>query len=684
MSPVQTRSEKVRERFLDFWVKREGFGAPIGCIATSYTFQADFFEEDCLGRFIGMQTQPEEDGRVYLIEREEKLADVICVALVDLGHVPRSRSLRWHLLPVRVPDGGIQHAKVNLLVWDQHVRVTVGSANLSDFGYRRNFEHLGVLDFTPDGEAPLALLSEALTFLEGLAELTPGATGIATEGPHAALRNLIARVRQLTADWDPALAGRGPSVAWLTTLPDEAGVFDQLKEHHWSGTGPDVAEVLSPFYNDGDRARQQLSGLMALMGQRGNRSITFRSRGHETPDQFTHLELPTALSIPDDPRVVHRFEYVPEKDVESELRPLHAKSLWLQRGERALFMIGSSNFTCAGFGASSGPRNVEANLVYTLPSTKDVFARQCEACFPGSFEAVNPVFLDELRDQTPEPQEFVPLPAGFMAALFVPEGETGKLRIQIQGEVPARFVVVAEDEIGRATELLTSDRWADDGRAEWTEIAWQGARPPSCLIVRWRTAGGEDVGSLWVVNVTDTARLPPPEELRNLSLEELVEILSSARPLHEVLGRRSRRLNGNGDQPVAVVFDPHKRVDTRNYLLRRVRRISVALEGLRQRLERPAYDIEGLRWRLHGPIGPAALARKLAEEEGEGAGFMIAEVAMTVKMADWLRAEEVLGTKAVRAEVRRVIKELQGLADRRQAPPNLTDYVRESFVRVQR
>ena len=684
MSPVQTRAEKVRERFLDFWVKREGFGAPIGCIATSYTFQADFFEEDCLGRFIGMQTQPEEDGRVYLIEREEKLADVTCVALVDLGHVPHSRSLRWHLLPVRVPDGGIQHAKVNLLVWDQHVRVTVGSANLSDFGYRRNFEHLGVLDFTPDGEAPLALLSEALTFIEGLVVLTPGAAGIATQGPHAALRNLIGRVRQLTADWDQAPTGRGPSVAWLTTLPDEAGVFDQLKEHHWSGTGPDVAEVLSPFYNDGDRARQQLSGLMALMGQRGNRSITFRSRGHETPDQSTHLELPKALSVPGEPRAVHRFEYVPEKDGESELRPLHAKSLWLQRGERALFMIGSSNFTCAGFGASSGPRNVEANLVYTLPSTKEAFARQCEACFPDSVEAVDPVFLDEIRDQTPEPQEFVPLPVGFMEALFVPEGETGRLRIQIQAEVPSSFVVVAEDESGGVTELLTSVRWVEGGRPEWTEIVWQDTRPPSCLIVRWSTADGQIVGSLWVVNVTDTARLPPPEELRNLSLEELVEILSSARPLHEIVGRPKRHQTGSGDHPVDVVFDPHNRVDTSNYLVRRVRRISAALEGLRWRLERPAYDIEGLRWRLHGPIGPSALARKLAEEEGEGAGFMIAEVAMTLKISDWTQAEKVLGTKAVRAEVRRVIRELQGLADQSQAPPNLTDYVRESFARVQR
>ena len=147
MSPQSYRDD-VRERFLDSWVRREGFGQPMGCIATSYTFDAAFFEEECLGRFVGMETQPDEDKRVYLVEREERLSQVSCVVLVDSGHVPRSRSLRWDLLPVTVPSGGIQHAKVSLLIWEHHVRVLVASANLTEYGYRRNFEHVGVLDFT--------------------------------------------------------------------------------------------------------------------------------------------------------------------------------------------------------------------------------------------------------------------------------------------------------------------------------------------------------------------------------------------------------------------------------------------------------------------------------------------------------------------------------------------------------
>jgi len=680
MSPQSYRDD-VRERFLDSWVRREGFGQPIGCIATSYTFDAAFFEEECLGRFVGMETQPDEDKRVYLVEREERLSQVSCVVLVDAGHVPRSRSLRWDLLPVTVPSGGIQHAKVSLLIWEHHVRVLVASANLTEYGYRRNFEHVGVLDFTAEGSAPLALLSDALHFLEGLATLAPGGEEGATVGPHASLRRLLTRVGQLTESWPPAEAGRGPMVSWLTTLPGEDPVFDQIQDVHWVGSGPSHAEVLSPFYNDGARAKQQADGLIGLMGKRGSLSIMFRGPGHVAADDSTQLGIPQALSEPWNARVRHHFEFIPDSDEESELRPLHAKSLWLQRDDRALFMIGSSNFTCAGFGTASGPRNVEANLVYKLPTTRDAFARRCEACFPDSQRPGDPVvFLQEIQEQTPDPQEFVPLPVVFGEALFVPGGETGSLRLALTGDVPSGFLVTAED----GTELLAWEEWESGGRQRHVELSWHDARPPSSLLVTWQTAVGDTVRSLWVVNVTDAAGLPPPEELRDLSLEELVEILSSARPLHEALSRVWRRQGEAFGVRPDLVFDPHKKVDTRNYLIRRVRRISGALEGLRQRLERPAYDHEALRWRLHGPIGPVALARRLAEEEGEGSGFMIAEVAMTLQMTDWERIEEFLGEAAVRSEVKQTVDDLQALAAQRKGPPNLTDYVHETFAKVRR
>lgn len=92
-----TRSkDTASQRLLDAWSPPQGSGDPIGCIATSFTFNAVLFEEECLSRFLALETHPEDDGAIYLIEREEKLASVVCAAaLVDARHCRGARSLRW-------------------------------------------------------------------------------------------------------------------------------------------------------------------------------------------------------------------------------------------------------------------------------------------------------------------------------------------------------------------------------------------------------------------------------------------------------------------------------------------------------------------------------------------------------------------------------------------------------------
>jgi len=103
--------------------------------------------------------------------------------------------------------------------------------------------------------------------------------------------------------------------------------------------------------------------------------------------------------------------------------------------------------------------------------------------------------------------------------------------------------------------------------------------------------------------------------------------------------------------------------------------------GLQERLERTAYNIEALRWRLRGPIGPVSLAKRLVLEEGEGAAFMISEVAMVLRSVDWAKSNEVLGQEPVAEEVEAVYSELEALASEHPAPDNLAKYVRESFAK---
>ena len=156
-------------RLLSAWEPPEGAGIPVGCVATTFTFSPVFFEEECLGRFLQMQSDAIEDGPIYIIEREEKLAGVRCASvLVDACHAKGSRSLRWDLLAARVPKA-ILHAKISLLCWSNCIRAIVASANLTDDGYRRNREIYGVIDFHEGSQAPLQLLDDINAFLRSAA-----------------------------------------------------------------------------------------------------------------------------------------------------------------------------------------------------------------------------------------------------------------------------------------------------------------------------------------------------------------------------------------------------------------------------------------------------------------------------------------------------------------------------------
>ncbi len=91
-------------KLLDKWLPPEGVGQPIGCIATSFTFEADFFQEACLSRFLGFDGVRGETSELsYVIEEEERLAETSVTAIVDRSQNPGNRNLRWDLLAVSPP-----------------------------------------------------------------------------------------------------------------------------------------------------------------------------------------------------------------------------------------------------------------------------------------------------------------------------------------------------------------------------------------------------------------------------------------------------------------------------------------------------------------------------------------------------------------------------------------------------
>src|SRR5262245_40295267 len=111
---AKRKTDEGTTRLLEVWEPPTTAGDHIGCIATTFTFDPNFFEEHCLSRFLRLDTDPREDGAAYLINREEKLAEATVCVLVDRSHADGSASARWAVLPITVPNR-IFHAKVSVL-----------------------------------------------------------------------------------------------------------------------------------------------------------------------------------------------------------------------------------------------------------------------------------------------------------------------------------------------------------------------------------------------------------------------------------------------------------------------------------------------------------------------------------------------------------------------------------------
>ena len=188
----------------------------------------------------------------------------------------------------------------------------------------------------------------------------------------------------------------------------------------------------------------------------------------------------------------------------------------------------------------------------------------------------------------------------------------------------------------------------------------------------------------WPINAANAAALPPPAELRDLSLAALVGILTSAKPLHQALSGWLRR-NEAATTPESngVELDPHKRVDTSTFLLQRTNRVSWALSGLRTRLERPVLSAEALAWRLRGPVGVEALARAILREahSEQERCFLLAELALELGHAKPASSPGCLSPEKVRDELKKMVTELRDKIDAAAMAgfTTLADYANAAF-----
>jgi CRP-like cAMP-binding protein len=665
-------SERAFGKALALWEAPEGAGEARTCIASTFTFDASFFETECLGRFLAMDAHPAESDAVsYMVEREEKLAAARVAVLADRMHARDKESLRWDVLGVLVPRAK-QHSKISLLTWANHVRVIVGSGNLTEPGYRKNLEVFGALDLSRKEGGDRETVVRVLNFLGELIDLAVGTD--APTAPKQRARDALRSVRALIARWpqieadNPVLILGGPgrsipnqlSEAWPTPL-----------------SPPRTASVVSPFFDaDGTEA---VSGLLKVLAKRRPREMHFDVRAEGRPDGRTRVFAPlpmVQLAATHADVTVRRI--LPEQN--NEVRELHAKMICLQNDDWCVTLAGSSNFTSAGLGTDGRRANFEANLLYRHRlSHPDI--KVLEKIWPATGEELD-IRSDQLVwDPQGEDEEggesSLPLPAAFEEASFVP-GRPASLAITLRDPLPEAWNI----QVPGGREVLSSARGTGAGEHI---IGWESPDVPFVLEVVWTHAKGTAVAN-WPVNVSNPAALPPPEALRSLTLEELLQILASTRPMPQAVAEVLAKRKAKTAQADAEL-DPLRRFDSQSFLLRRTKRLAAALERLRERLDRPASSREAFEWRLFGPVGPLALAEGYAREAsfaGE-AKFCLAEIALTLHR---VQADKVAADGLQRSEVSECLKRaIRQLTERAaQMPPvaELDRYASAAFEEAAR
>lgn len=437
-------------------------------LATTHNLDADFFDGDFLCTALSI-SQADFAGHSGQLALQRKLAGLdYCGVLCEARAYVQRPSLRTVVHPVTV-RGACLHAKLVVVEYDHAVRILVGSANLTQLGYRENREVSGELLAHHDEPAKMA---QAATSLRAARE-TLGA--FADRAPEflAQLDAVRARLDQWgateTSDPAPVIWSDGPRPLWRAFVD------------RWPAGKPvDRVCIVSPFWSEDGSSH---TPLRRLLGELRDRKALASCCAVELYVEskplagggFVPEKLP-AVFFGDFPGVSIRVLPVDPKIAPTDLdlkldltatRKLHAKVLVLAARDAALAYAGSANFTRNGFGFRGGPTsageraaNIEAGWVFELapkgvatllPPSANEGQVLTSVAQPGSVAAT---------EDDAEPVGFWPAP--LLSAELTPNSEADVLALTTRwgAETPAGWAV-----------LLGTDASVEPGQPLFTTTA---------------------------------------------------------------------------------------------------------------------------------------------------------------------------------------------------------------------
>jgi hypothetical protein len=623
-------------KLMDWQARDLRHGPLLGILATTYELDPTFVDADLLPALLGLGAW---DDRSWasVVEREQGLAGLESAVIMMDGrrYRGRPRSPRVEIHPVVGVGGQLLHAKVLVAVHEKAVRFQLGSANLTEAGYRENREVVFPLVATADSPETARLV------LDGMQEMQERMA--AWWSPAATVVFELAMERLRAWAGDPSL---DMAVVWGG---GKVPLWRQVLARWPEGEHLDRIGIVSPFWSE-----EGTEGPIALMTGELRRRGAFASRlpidlyveADAASEGVFRPRLP-GLGPLDEGKLevqvsVHAVDPRPTDEPGGaevlKLRKLHAKVLVLQGSRTTLAYVGSANFTVPGWGFLGSPAraHVEAGLVIVRSG-----AELAERLLPRT--TGKPVLLTALADSTPpppeEPEAQVPT---FLRGIWLEPHPVKKEELRL-GVVVAPSMVEGCFTITFAGEPGESLVEADKGCPEHTTVDLDSRMLGRLLVdqkvaVRWWAANEP---AEFPVNVALDARaqiplVPGAEKPSKQLLLSYYQSKISATDLYPPPPGWEDPEETESSQRASESY-----VDTSRILSYQVREFVEALRGIREALAGSARQTQALmRLAVLGQFSPIALARQICEDaradaqQCTAAAFQMVEIMSCFKQAE--------------------------------------------------
>ena len=646
-----------------------------GLLATTYELQPDFFDTDFLPSVLGLGAW-DDRSRTSQVALIGKLAELVSASVLmeATRYHGRPSHIHINLRPVGLPQGRL-HAKVLLLVHREAVRLFVGSANLTQPGYRTNREVAAWIEAGPKQIESASLL---LSAIDGLDEVLG--------------RWLDRSDRQVLQDAGDKLRTWRAARLVRADRPEDAFLWSGAGRplwrsflERWPADEPvERIAIVSPFWSKGHAA----STLGTFLGELRRRECLasgaqvelycsgFAATQHGLvpllPADHWRFDL-TALGATGTARAVR---LVPDSgeapDIEDYqgVRPLHAKVVLLTGKSSSLAYLGSANFTLRGwgFGLPHVVPNVEAGVALLRQGKDRESLTALLPPFEGEKLTIGPSASKAVAEYEIEvKEEDAPCWPMFLreARLEPCSPGTQDLRLVLVTEPdkqPASWAVSVGGDGGPDTLLLEAS-----GKSALVEHAValdedlrRRLLAQKQVLVAWPAALAPVA---FPVNLSEEGRLELP-------LGELRDDLSEASLLDYFRGRISweEAVAGSEEERSPLGLQPmtESEVDKSRIQSYQVREFVEALPGVRAVLADSRLIASRMRIALLGPLSPLALSRKALEAVKTGRRTAVAGAFEVVELMACVRevlqaADQVDAGKVWREHAQEALRQLERL-----------------------